>query len=76
MVDVFDYLFEESDSVVSNAFDDFAFLKSKRSKFNLVSASLKFSHSCFHMVLRTTPSRSLLIGGYLCRVVQRAAPCL
>ena len=74
MVHVFDYPFEESDSVVSNAFGDFGEVKKVKIQSSIGEPEIFTGTRLVSMVLRTNPPRSLLLGGYLCRVWYKGQP--
>ena len=74
MVHVFDYPFEESDDVVSNAFGDFGEVKRIKIQSSIGDPEIFKGTRLVSVVLKTNPPRSLLIGGYLCRVWYKGQP--
>lgn len=74
IVHVFDYPFEESAVVVSNAFKDFGEVKKVKDQTSIVDPEICTGTRLVSMVLKTNPPRSLLIGGYLCRVWYKGQP--
>ena len=71
---VFDYPFEESDALVSDAFNDFGDVKRVKDQLSITDPEVFTGTRLVSMVLKTNPPRSLLIGGYLCRVWYKGQP--
>ena len=74
MVHVFDYPFEESDAVVTDAFKDFGEVKKVKDQTSITDPEVFTGTRFVLLILRTNPPRSLLIGGYLCRVWYKGQP--
>ena len=74
MVHVFDYPFEESDALVSNAFEDFGEVKKVKDQSSIADPEIFTGIHLVSMVFKTNPPRSLLIGRYLCRVWYKGQP--
>lgn len=74
MVHVFDYPFEESDAVATDAFKDFGEVKKVKDQTSITDPEVFTGTRLVSLILRTNPPRSLLIGGYLCRVWYKGQP--
>ena len=74
IVHVFDYPFEESDALVTDAFNDFGNVKRVKDQLSITDPEVFTGTRLVSMVLKANPPRSLLIGGYLCRVWYKGQP--
>ena len=74
IVHVFDYPFEEADALVSNAFMDFGEVKKVKDQLSIADPEIYTGTRLVSLVLKANPPRSLLIGGYLCRVWYKGQP--
>ena len=59
---------------MSNAFKDFGEVKKVKGQTSIVDPEIFTGTRLVSMVLKSNPPRSLLIGGYLCRVWYRGQP--
>lgn len=74
MVHVFDYPFEELDAVVADAFKDFGEVKKVKDQTSIAHPEIFTGTRLVSLILKSNPPRSLLIGGYLCRVWYKEQP--
>ena len=76
IVHLFDYPYEEDEELVKDFFSQFGFVKSVRSQKYLTKPDIYTGTRLIDLVLNSTPPRTVLIGGYMCRVWFKGQPII
>ena len=76
IVHLFDYPYEEDEEQVKDFFSQYGFVKSVRSQKYLTKPNIYTGTRLIDLVLNSTPPRTALIGGYMCRVWFKGQPII
>ena len=76
IIHLFDYPYEEDEELVKDFFSQFGFVKSVRSQKYLSKPDIYTGTRLIDLVLNSTPPRTVLIGGYMCRVWFKGQPII
>ena len=71
-----DYPYEEDEEPVKDFFSQFGFVKSVRSQKYLTKPDIYTGTRLIYLVLNSTPPRTVLIGGYMCRAWFKGQPII
>jgi len=75
-IHLFNYPYEEDEELVKDFFSQFGFVKSVRSQKYLSKPDIYTGTRLIDLVLNSTPPRTVLIGGYMCRVWFKGQPII
>ena len=76
IIHLFDYPYEEDKELVKDFFSQFSFVKSVHNQKYLSKPDIYTGTRLVDLVLNSTPPRTALIGGYMCRVWFKGQPII